>query len=250
MRRILLVIFSLFIFSANAEEMEHKANMMTAPEATWKKGDKVAEYLISLDNGFFEIDRQFLGITKEGFYQVQDFYQKDGRKFTDPFLLKTQQGIPQDWMEFMDLSPAVLSGDYFQYHADGSKMVEIKSTGLNSYQKKSWYNNGQLQSQVSYENGKQEGMFTFWHANGKKLREGELLHGKHNGVWKSWHENGVSGTEVRYINGVLDGETFGWHENGQKYHQGMYRNGNAVGMSYVWDQDGNLVEEKDNGGAI
>lgn len=243
MKRILYTLLGMLMFQANAQSTPYEIDKQATAKAQWKTGDNISTYLISLDEGFYDIDRQFQGITLQGFYLVQDFYQKEGKPFTQPFVLNHPQAFPLDWMEFMEVDPAPLVSDYQQLHLNGAKAVEIKSTGPNRYQRTSWYSNGQLKSQIDYVSGKMDGLFTLWDVNGHKVREGNLLHGVHDGLWLSWHENGQLATSVLYKNGLRDGKWENWHENGVKFREGEYINGKASGIMPIWDENGTLIEK-------
>lgn len=247
MKNFFYAMFSFFICNRNAQETSYVIDMIETSKVQWKVGDIVSGYLISLDDDFYEIDRQFQGVTLQGFYLVQDFYQKEKKPFTKPFVLSNPQVFSWDWMDLMDIDPTPLCGDYLQYYLGGSKAVAITKTSSRVHQRKSWYANGQLKCQVNYVSGKMEGLFTFWGSNGRKIREGHMLHGIHVGLWLSWHENGQLATSEQYKNGILDGKWENWHENGSKFRKGECRNGKEVGMSYIWDKNGLLIEKKDHG---
>lgn len=231
------------MLQTSAQSASYEIDKLQTAKAQWKTGDKVSTYLISLDEGFYDIDRQFQGITLQGFYLVQDFYQKEGKSFTQPFVLNDPQAFPLDWMELMDIVPTPLVSDYQQLHLNGAKAVEIKSTGPNRHQRTSWYSNGQLKTQIDYVAGKMDGYFILWDAEGNKDREGELVRGVHDGRWLSWHENGQLATSVFYKNGVLEGKWENWHENGVKYREGECINGKDHGIMYIWDENGTLIEK-------
>jgi len=64
------------------------------------------------------------------------------------------------------------------------------------------YENGQKETEGTWEDGKEDGVFTKWYQNGQKKSEKHYKDGKRNGVWTEWYENGQKKYEVTYKNGV------------------------------------------------
>jgi antitoxin component YwqK of YwqJK toxin-antitoxin module len=85
---------------------------------------------------------------------------------------------------------------------------------------KSWYSNGQLQSEGYYQYDRASGVFTWWHAHGQEAVKGRFADGQPDGTW-TW-----------------------WHSNGQKAAEGQYRLGSQVGTWRQWADDGRLVQRK------
>ena len=57
-------------------------------------------------------------------------------------------------------------------------------------ERKSWYENGQLQEQTFYRNGKLEGECKSWYENGQLQVQAFYRDGKEEGERKLWYENG------------------------------------------------------------
>ena len=74
------------------------------------------------------------------------------------------------------------------YYEDGSRLAEECYSG-NGYNR-SWFENGNLQSEVEVVDGKQQGTYTSWYANGKKKEEAVYRDGQRQGRTQEWHENG------------------------------------------------------------
>lgn len=62
----------------------------------------------------------------------------------------------------------------------------------------SWYENGQKNSQGTYENGVLEGIYTVWHPNGQVYYSGKYLHGKQIGKWVFYDSLGTIAKEINY----------------------------------------------------
>jgi len=90
---------------------------------------------------------------------------------------------------------------------------------------KSWYSNGQLQSEGYFQYDRAAGTFTWWHAHGQEAVRGSFADGQPDGVW-TWR-----------------------HANGQKAAEGHYCRGERVGVWKQWLDDGRLVQRQDRDAA-
>ena len=79
------------------------------------------------------------------------------------------------------------------------------------------YENGQKQSEVTFKNGKINGLVTYWYENGEKKYEGTYKNGKKDGLF-TW-----------------------WYANGKKEYEGTYKNGKKISVR-EWNEDGSLKE--------
>ena len=52
------------------------------------------------------------------------------------------------------------------------------------------YENGQIESEKNYKDGKLDGKLTTWYSDGLKSLEGNYKDGKEDGKWTDWYENG------------------------------------------------------------
>ena len=64
-----------------------------------------------------------------------------------------------------------------------------------------WHGNGQLKSEVTYKEGKQDGLTTVWYENGQKKTEGTMKEGNRDGQWEKWDEQGNIIKQITYKNG-------------------------------------------------
>ncbi|WP_281323863.1 toxin-antitoxin system YwqK family antitoxin [Flavobacterium sp. IMCC34518] len=84
------------------------------------------------------------------------------------------------------------------------------------------YDEKQLQSEVNYTDGKEDGLRKFWYSNGQL---GEVVCRKNNkkeGKYTSWYENGQIEKEINYLEGERSGLAKGWYENGVQKFIGNY----------------------------
>ena len=52
-----------------------------------------------------------------------------------------------------------------------------------------YYPNGKKKEEITYKDGKKDGLFTWWYGNGKKEYEGTYKNGKKFSI-KEWNEDG------------------------------------------------------------
>ncbi len=97
-----------------------------------------------------------------------------------------------------------------------------------------FYENGQRRSEVTFKNGKEEGLVTVWHENGQKRSESTCVGGKEEGRVSVWDENGHKVTDIDFHGGVPDGLVTNWHPNGQKRAEETYRAGVLEGPTFTW----------------
>ena len=97
---------------------------------------------------------------------------------------------------------------------------------------------------------KREGYFE----KGQKVHEITYKDGKENGLWTQWYDNGQKWFEG-YYNGIIDKRSGGrpqwdglyisWYENGQKRTEGDFKDGNLISKK-EWNEDGSVKEGLDD----
>ena len=95
---------------------------------------------------------------------------------------------------------------------------------------RSWYKNGQLKSQSTYNNGEQNGKKSTWYENGKLATESDIVNGLNEGKSNEWYENGQLKNESNYMNGQYSGTITTYWRSGQikrkeQYLQDKFQNG-------------------------
>jgi antitoxin component YwqK of YwqJK toxin-antitoxin module len=93
---------------------------------------------------------------------------------------------------------------------------------------KTWYPNGKLEQEGTYQYGKKSGTFTFWHENGQVAATGEYRDDLAEGQWVWWHENGQKSAFGNYQDGLLIGEWRWWDESGKLTKQHTYDGSESV----------------------
>jgi len=132
---------------------------------------------------------------------------------------------------------------------------------------KSWHENGHLNSECEYKNGKLEGFYRLRNNNGILLSESnyknDLLEGSHKewynngklevkceykngvkeGLYREWFNNGTLEVECEYKNGAIEGLYKRWYINGKLWEKCEYKNGQREGPYKEWHDNGTLDEE-------
>ena len=122
-----------------------------------------------------------------------------------------------------------LSGEWTYYHRDGTKIEPIVFDNVIIYKENIFFNkdtdipysgrvltvheNGQKEWEVTYKDGKEDGLVTQWYENGKKQLEVTFKDGGPDGLWTLWYENGKKKEEKTF----KDGEEISkkeWNEDG------------------------------------
>ena len=63
------------------------------------------------------------------------------------------------------------------------------------------YENGQIESEKHYKDGKKHGKWTWWYKNGQKQAEDNYKDDKKEGKWTEWWENGQIFSEATFKDG-------------------------------------------------
>ena len=109
----------------------------------------------------------------------------------------------------------------------GGLLYEVNSDKPFSGEGVSYYSNGQKKSEVTFKDGKEDGLSSSWWENGQKKSEVTFKDGKEDGFFTYWYENGQKEYEGTYI----------WMS---EQYSGLKR---FTKSSKRWDQDGKITME-------
>jgi|TARA_Y100000034_G_C6862431_1_gene392668 antitoxin component YwqK of YwqJK toxin-antitoxin module len=120
-----------------------------------------------------------------------------------------------------------------------------------------WYPNGQLKSEYTWKDGKQNGSFTQWKETGEKEIVKYYKDGKHDGLYTEWYDTGLKMREGTYKDDEYDGVWTEWYENGQKKSEKIFKDGELIseincnkdgsyslGLWTTWYKNGRKKSEK------
>lgn len=105
-----------------------------------------------------------------------------------------------------------------------------------------WYMaNGKPQMEVTYRANKMDGLLTRWYDNGNVMEEAWYKDGVQDSIYRYYSINGILVTEANYVNGKLNGDYKRWYENGQVFQDGQYVDDMMDGSWMIFYSDGNLA---------
>jgi antitoxin component YwqK of YwqJK toxin-antitoxin module len=87
---------------------------------------------------------------------------------------------------------------------------------------KTWFENGVVQQEGTYQYDKKSGNFTYRYENGQVAVTGEYRNDVPDDVWVWWHENGQKAAIGKYQEGALIGEWRWWNDDGKLAQQKTY----------------------------
>ena len=130
----------------------------------------------------------------------------------------------------------------FNFHSDSLRYLKKDMSLLNGIVYDN-YDNFQLASEYTYEEGKRNGISKEWFDNGQLWYEGNYKHGKQEGLIRNWYYNGQLTYEENMKDGKHDGLSKGWYRNGQLWYERNYKDGKLISKK-CWDESGNEIDCK------
>lgn len=117
---------------------------------------------------------------------------------------------------------------------------------------KKYFPSGNVDSEITYENGRPNGYYINYYDNGKVQEEGMWVNNKPVGTFKRFHENGVISQEFNYNKtGKKEGDQKWFYENGKVMIEGEFANGQESGVLKEYYENGDLKAEKNfNNGTL
>lgn len=173
----------------------------------------------------------------------------------------------QDWCE-KRTEPTVRHGPFVEWFDAGRAHKKREGRFVSGAQDgtwTSWYEDGQVERQITYAQGVMHGPTTAYHHDGVQQEAGAYREGRRVGHWTAWHETGAVKRETDYLEGgreerwrafteagallqdgvFVDARRHGpfaeYHPNGSKAAEGRYEVGQKVGEWRYWSADGQPV---------
>lgn len=108
---------------------------------------------------------------------------------------------------------------------------------------KSYWENGNLKSELPYRNGKLNGVARWYYEDGTLQQEVPYVDNKINGVLKRYHDNGRREAEETYVNDMKNGKAVEYTYPGKRIEQKYYRNDTLHGIYRKWHRNGKIQIE-------
>ena len=106
---------------------------------------------------------------------------------------------------------------------------------------RSYYQNGKLEYEAEFVNGKLDGTSRVWSVDGNLYSKSEYSNGQPHGVWIIFHSNGTLMHEVQYEYGQKHGVEKWYYENGQLKSEQKFSYGKPVTDMIRWNPNGTLL---------
>ena len=106
---------------------------------------------------------------------------------------------------------------------------------------KEFYDNGALQSESDYFQGKRQGSFLGWYRNGNQWFERFYTKGFKSGIHRGWFQNGQKMFHYQFnTQGLYDGFVKDWHANGILEKHFNFVEGKETGSQKMWNLKGDI----------
>jgi antitoxin component YwqK of YwqJK toxin-antitoxin module len=138
------------------------------------------------------------------------------------------------WIEYVDEN-----GNFTRKENATSYELAVYKAGKLFGIVRCYYNNGMLESQATYLNGKMNGIHKLY-LSGKIAHEIPYKDGEIDGVAKYYYDSGKISAETPYSNGKINGTEKVYSESGTLVREIVYKHGNVKGKKY-YDKNGNQI---------
>lgn len=101
-----------------------------------------------------------------------------------------------------------------------------------------YYSSGKMKENHEFING--IGYLKQYNENGILQNEGRYTNGKKDGIWKAYHSNSQLESITSYINGKKNGEFILYYNTGEIKSQGFFKNNKKDGVWKTYSTQGNL----------
>jgi antitoxin component YwqK of YwqJK toxin-antitoxin module len=105
-------------------------------------------------------------------------------------------------------------------------------------------NTGLVKQDMTFKDGKLDGVFISYYRNGNVNRKGEFSEGRYHGKWEQWSESGKKLYEVHYRNDTLCGAFNVWYPTGVLKKKGVCADNNRKGLWTEYDEAGMIVKKR------
>ena len=132
------------------------------------------------------------------------------------------------------------------YYENGNLKSELRYENGMLNGRSVWYLvNGKMHLEVTYRNDTMNGLLRRWHENGNLMEESWYKDGVQDSVFREYSLKGILVAEGTYVDGALNGEFHRWYENEQVFQEGQFVDGMMDGSWMVFYADGKLAAKAD-----
>ncbi|MBS4165492.1 Uncharacterized protein NEOC65_000552 [Neochlamydia sp. AcF65] len=193
----------------------------------------------------------FLGA--QPYQKVLRVYQKDSQGSSPAYITTYyENGQPRQYLEAVNNRAY---GSYREWYKDGTLKLEVTLIGgiadLTSSAEKSWQfegcarawdENGNIQTEITYEKGLLEGDSIYYHPNGRMWKRIPFHKNQANGIAEYYLDNGQLLQTIIFCHGVRHGEAVRYWPSKKIAAQEHFSQGLLISGQY-FDREGNLIAE-------
>ncbi|MCS6823855.1 MAG: toxin-antitoxin system YwqK family antitoxin [Cytophagaceae bacterium] len=132
---------------------------------------------------------------------------------------------------YYDAKKTIIKEEYY---------VLKKNTTVPDSTFKLYYQNGKINREGNFTNGKVNGIWKYYYENGNLKMEGPFKDGEHSGYWVYYFENGNKNMEGNIFKDIKEGEWKYYYENGQLKTTGAYKKNKKTGLWKYYHEDGTI----------
>jgi antitoxin component YwqK of YwqJK toxin-antitoxin module len=138
---------------------------------------------------------------------------------------------------------------YRAYYADENKTIlfegKVSNNQLNGLWR-SYFENGNLKSSVTYKDGKVDGVAYFYYNDGKETPMAEVIFNQDviTGIYQEFFQNGAQKAKLNYEDGKLDGDAEFYYPTGRLKMKGEYKNDEKRGKWLFYNDNGEVMSKE------
>ena len=203
---------------------------ITSDTLIGKLQEKIKDYLSKFPNGNFE---ELVDYDSDSFESLKHPDFVEGLPCDDDIRTIDSPDDSLLWFSYYELD----------YEFGDFRIEEIDLNELKNNQYKSYYENGQLKYEWSYnKSGKKEGLIKVYFENGQIQLEGNCKNGKLEGLTKYYFKNGQLKSQGHYLDNKKVDNWKVFNEKGQIESQGNYKDGEKDGHWKLINPNGSISE--------
>lgn len=123
-------------------------------------------------------------------------------------------------------------------------LFALSSNGYAQENKKAYYENGKIRSEMKYDEACTCFRWTLFYENGAIEQRSSMKNWKQVGESVSYYENGTVKRTCFFKDGIFEGRVFENYENGKLKLEEFYANGYKSGVWKYYEEDGSLSKEQ------
>jgi antitoxin component YwqK of YwqJK toxin-antitoxin module len=101
-----------------------------------------------------------------------------------------------------------------------------------------------LKEELNFKEGVLHGSRVSYFKNGQVKREGSYENGRYQGIWRGFNLSGNQLFEVEYKQDTLTGKFISWHATGVIKEKGLYKNNTRIGEWIRYDEAGMITRKE------